>query len=86
MKQIQIYVDDDLWGSLHARAIREGTSVSSLARKAVCERYVYTLEQRYADMLEAARAGKGRIDLSDIETYVRNLRKEARFKRLGIRR
>lgn len=45
---------------------------------------MYTPEQRYADMMAAVGVWKDRTDLPDTETYVRNLRKSTRLKRLGI--
>jgi hypothetical protein len=77
MKRTQLYLDEDLWSALHEHALREKTSISDLVRKAARERYMYTPEQRRADMMAAE-------DLSDSETYVRNLRKGTRLKRLGI--
>ncbi len=84
MKRTQLYLDEDLWSALHAHAVREKTSVSDLVRKAARERYMYTPEQRRADMMAAVGVWKDRADLADSESYVRNLRKGTRLKRLGI--
>jgi metal-responsive CopG/Arc/MetJ family transcriptional regulator len=84
MKRTQLYLDEDLWTALHEHALREKTSVSELVRKAARERYLYTPEQRRADMMAAVGIWKDREDLSDSEAYVRNLRKGTRLKRLGI--
>ena len=50
MKRTQIYLDDQLWAALHARAQAEKTTVSELVRKAVQERYSGNLETRRAAM------------------------------------
>jgi len=84
MKRTQLYLDEDLWSALHKHALREKTSVSELVRKAARERYVYTPEQRRADMMAAVGIWKDRTDLPDTETYVRNLRKGRRIKTLNI--
>jgi Arc/MetJ family transcription regulator len=84
MRRTQIYLDDDLWTALHARAKSEHTTVSELMRKAAREQYQYTPAQRRADMLAAIGIWKSRTDLPDTETYVRSLRKSTRMKRLGL--
>ena len=40
MRRTQLYLDDQLWGALHARAQNEKTTVSELVRQAVRERYL----------------------------------------------
>jgi Ribbon-helix-helix protein, copG family len=84
MRRTQLYLDEDLWTTLHAHARRKGTTVSDLVRKAVREQYMNDPEQRRADMMAAVGLWKDRNDLPDTETYVRNLRKGTRLKRLGI--
>jgi hypothetical protein len=84
MKRTQLYLDEDLWTTLREHALREGTTVSDLVRRATRERYMYTPEQRRADMMAAVGVWKDREDLADSEAYVRNLRKGTRLKRLGI--
>ncbi len=84
VRRTQLYLDDELWEALHAHARREGTTISDLVRQAARERYVYTAEQRRADMMAAVGIWKDRTDLPDTETYVRSLRKDTRLKRLGI--
>src|SRR5215471_6681379 len=46
MRRTQLYLDDQLWGALHARAQSEKTSVSELVRQAVRERYLGDLDRR----------------------------------------
>ena len=84
MKRTQLYLDEELWNTLHAQALREKTTISDLVRKAARERYVYSPEQRRADMMAAVGVWKDRTDLPDTEAFVRNLRKGTRLKRLGI--
>jgi Arc/MetJ family transcription regulator len=40
MKRTQIYLDKDLWSTLHTHALLEKTTVSDLVRKAARERYM----------------------------------------------
>jgi hypothetical protein len=87
VRRTQLYLDEDLWQALHARARKEKTTISHLVRTAARERYArpkYSAEQRRADMMAAVGIWKDRTDLPDAETYVRNLRSGARLKRLGI--
>jgi Ribbon-helix-helix protein, copG family len=85
MRRTQLYLDEDLWKALRARAKREKTTISSLVRRAARERYMYTAEQRRADMMAAVGIWKDRTDLPDTETYIRNLRDDDRLERLGIK-
>ena len=82
MKRTQLYLDDDLWAALHDKALREKTTISELVRKAARERYIYTPEQRRADMMAAVGIWKDRTDLPDTEAYIRNLRDDDRMERL----
>ena len=84
MKRTQLYLDEDLWAALHARAILGGTSISELVRVAARERYMGNPEERRAAMMGIVGLWKDRTDLPDTETYVRNLRGGTRLKRLGI--
>jgi hypothetical protein len=85
MKRTQLYLDDDLWSALHAKALLGGTSISELVRTAARERYMVNLEERRAAMLGIVGLWKDRTDLPDTETYIRNLRTDDRLKRLGIK-
>jgi metal-responsive CopG/Arc/MetJ family transcriptional regulator len=84
MRRTQLYLDEDLWKALHARARRERTTVSELVRQAARDRFLRNSEERRADMMAAVGIWKDRTDLPDTETYVRELRRGTRFKRLGI--
>lgn len=85
MKRTQLYLDDDLWRALHAKAHLGGTSISELVRTAARERYMVNREKRRAAMLGIVGLWKDRTDLPDTETYVRNLRNDDRLERLGIK-
>ena len=83
VRRTQLYLDDQLWGALHARAQRENTTISELVRQAVRERYVGSHEQRVSAMLGFVGIRKQRAgDTSAIEE-VRRLRKGSRIDRLA---
>jgi Arc/MetJ family transcription regulator len=84
MKRTQLYLDEDLWEALHTRAAIEKTTVSDLVRTAARERYVESTEKRREALMGIVGIWKDRTDLPDTETYIRNLRKGTRLKRLGI--
>ncbi len=85
MKRTQLYLDDDLWSTLHTRARLDGTTVSELVRKAARERYMGNPEQRRAAMMGIVGLWKDRTDLPDTETFIRNLRDDDRLDRLEIK-
>lgn len=82
MRRTQLYLDDQLWRALHARAARARTTISALVREAVRERYVGQREERIKAMdafvgIRKAEAGQpGAADL------VRELRRGERIGRL----
>jgi len=82
MRRTQLYLDDELWGTLRIRSKQAGTSVSHLVRQAVREKYSTGLAGRQQAMLAFAGIWKDRADLADPETYLRALRKSTRAKRL----
>ena len=83
MRRTQMYLDDDMWSALHARAHSEGTTVSHLVRQAVRERYLGKLDQRSNAMQAFVGIRKARTDLPDSGEYVRSLRRGSRIGRLG---
>ena len=85
MRRPQLYLDDDLWMALHAKALLEGATISELVRVAVRERYLGNLAERRAAMLGIVGLWKNRAGMEDSETYVRNLRDDGRLKRLASR-
>jgi metal-responsive CopG/Arc/MetJ family transcriptional regulator len=84
MKRTQLYLDEDLWQALHTKAAIEKTTVSDLVRTAARERYLEDSDKRREALMGIVGIWKDRTDLPDTETYVRNLRKGSRLKRLGI--
>ena len=83
VKRTQLYLDEDLWQALHTKAAIEKTTVSDLVRIAARERYLEDSEKRREALMGIVGIWKDRTDLPDTETYVRNLRKGSRLKRLG---
>ena len=83
MRRTQLYIDDDLWGTLRIRSRQAGTSVSNLVRQAVREKYSTGLAGRQQAMKAFAGIWKDRADLADSAAYVRALRKGSRLKRRG---
>jgi len=82
MRRTQLYLDDDLWTALHAKALLEGATISELVRVAVRERYMGNLEERRAAMLGIVGLWKDRAGMEDAEAFIRNLRDDDRLERL----
>ncbi len=83
MRRTQLYLDDELWNALHARAERTGTSISELVRAAVREQYLGNFEQRRKAMQAFAGIRKSAHKFGDGAAYVRSLRRGSRLERLG---
>ena len=83
MRRTQLYLDEQLWGALHARARREKTTVSELVRQAVRERYLGDREQRKAAMQRFVGIRKSGAESADSNEEVRRLRRGSRLRRLG---
>ena len=73
-----MYLDEQLWGALHARAQREKTSISELVRQAVRDRYIGNLERRRAAMQSFVGLRKPGADAVDARLEVRRLRRGSR--------
>jgi len=82
VKRTQLYLDDDLWAALHAKALLEGSTISQLVRVAVRERYMRNQQERRAAMLGIVGLWKDRTDLEDTEIMIRRLRDDDRLERL----
>jgi hypothetical protein len=82
MRRTQLYLEDDLWAALHARALQEKATVSELVRVAARERYLGNQKERRAAMLGMVGLWRDRAGMEDAETFVRNLRDDDRQKRL----
>lgn len=83
MRRTQLYLDDDLWDALHARARSQRTTISHLVREAVRARYLGNLEERRKAMEGLVGIWKDRTDLpNSTEEYVRSLRRDTRLERI----
>jgi metal-responsive CopG/Arc/MetJ family transcriptional regulator len=85
MKRTQLYLDEQMWGALHALARRENTTVSELVRRAIRERYLGDYEQRRAAMQRFVGIRKNRPERTDSVQEVRSLRSGSRLERIGNR-
>jgi len=85
MRRTQLYLDDQLWSALHARARREKTTISELVRQAVRERYVGNLESRKEAMQRFVGIRKADGNDRDARVEVRRLRRGSRLDRLADR-
>ena len=81
MRRTQLYLDDQLWGALHARARGEKTTISELVRQAVRERYFGNREQRMAAMQHFVGSRNSSAVVDSVEE-VRSLRRGVRLDRL----
>jgi len=83
MRRTQLYLEDDLWNSLHAHARSQRSTISELVRQAVRERYLGKLDERRQAMQDFVGIRKNRSDLPAATEYVRGLRRGRRLERLG---
>jgi hypothetical protein len=83
MKRTQLYLHDDIWKALHIRSRQQRTTISELVRQAVREKYGSSRASRRQAMQSLVGLSKNRKDLPDSETYVRQLRKGKRLRRLA---
>jgi hypothetical protein len=85
MRRTQLYLDEELWSALHAKALIEGATISELVRIAVRERYLGNQEERRAAMLGIVGLWKDRPAAEDGDSFIRNLRDDDRRERLKAR-
>lgn len=83
MRRTQLYLDDDLWQALHARARSEQTTISDLVRRAARERYLAKMDERRTAMEGFVGSAKDRPEFRNPEAYVRSLRRGSRLERLN---
>ena len=83
MRRTQLYIEDDVWKTLHILARQSRTTVSELVRKALREKYLGDAAERKEALLSAVGLWGDRPDLPDTQAYVRGLRKGDRLKRLA---
>jgi hypothetical protein len=82
MKRTQLYLNEDIWKTLHIRSRQQGTSISELVRQAVREKYKSSPASRRQAMQALVGMWKDRKDLPDSTAYVRRLRKGKRLRRI----
>ncbi len=82
MRRTQLYLDDQLWTVLHARAVSQKTTVSQLVRDAIRERYLGDRERRMKAMKQVVGIRKGTDERLDAVEYIRSLRRSDRLDRL----
>ncbi len=80
MRRTQLYLDDQLWSTLHTQARTRNTTVSELVRQAVREKYFSKLDERKKAMVAFVGSQKGRPE--DAGDYIRNLRRGSRVDEL----
>lgn len=85
VRRTQLFLDDQLWGALHARARSEKTTISELVRQAARERYLGRQETRMAAMQGFVGIRRSRTGAADAGQEVRKLRRGLRLDRLGER-
>jgi 6-phosphogluconate dehydrogenase len=83
VRRTQLYLDEDLWNALHARARAERTTISDLVRQAIQDRYLGKLDERMEAMQAFVGSRKERSKTADRAEYVRSLRRANRMSRLG---
>jgi hypothetical protein len=83
MRRTQLYLDDDIWETLHVQSRQRRTSISDLVRQAVRDRYGSSPANRRQAMTALVGMWKDRDDLPDATSYIRRLRKGKRLKRLA---
>ncbi len=82
MVRTQLYLDEDAWNVLHQRAQSEGSTVSELVRLAVQEKYLGDRGRRQKAMQAVIAIRKDRPEFSDVQGYIRGLRRGRRIERL----
>jgi hypothetical protein len=82
MRRTQLYLDDHLWNTLHARARSRKTTISELVREAARERYLGKRDEQRKAMQEFVGSGRRTSDSPDSVQYIRDLRRGDRLDRL----
>jgi hypothetical protein len=83
MKRTQLYLQENIWKTLHVRSRQLGTSISELVRQAIKEKYGNSPASRKEAMQALVGLRKDRRDLPDTAAYVRKLRKGKRLRRIS---
>ena len=82
MRRTQLYLDEDIYNVLHARARSRKTTVSELVREAVRDRYLGKRDEQMKAMQAFVGIRKERSEPLDAVEYVRSLRRGDRLDRL----
>ena len=82
MRRTQLYLDDQLWNTLQARARTAKTTISELVRQAVRERYLGSQDERRKAMQAIVGIRKAGPDAPTAVDCVRTLRRSTRLTRL----
>ena len=82
MKRTQLYLEESIWKLLEIHARQSGTSISELVRQALRDKYGISPETRREAMQAVVGMWKDRADLPKTETYIRQLRRGGRLRRI----
>ena len=74
MRRTRVYLDDQLWETLRVRASIEGTTVSTLASRAMREWHEQALARRMAAMEAVVGCRRDAPEVESVEDEVRRLR------------
>jgi len=85
MRRTQLYLDEDLWGTLHVRARSQQTTVSQLVREAVRDRYLGRQGERMKAMQAFVAIRKQGPKMPGAVETVRSLRRGSRLGRLAAK-
>jgi Ribbon-helix-helix protein, copG family len=83
VRRTQLYLDDDLWKTLHVKARSGHTTVSELVREAVRQRYFGQPEARIKAMEAFVGIRQAACGALDATETVRRLRRGNRIERLA---
>lgn len=86
MKRTQLYIEDDIFKALKEISHEQMVSISELVRKAIRKVYI---KEKPADadtiLKKAAGIWKNRKDMLSADEYVRQMRRNTRRERFGIK-
>jgi predicted DNA-binding ribbon-helix-helix protein len=85
VRRTQLFLDDQLWEALHARARSDKTTISELVRQAARERYLGHQDTRMEAMQSFVGIRKSRARMGDSSEEVQELRRGSRLDRMGGR-
>jgi hypothetical protein len=85
VRRTQLYLDQDLWETLRARARSQQTTISELVRVAARERYLGKRDERVKAMQAFVGIRPPAPGAPDTEEMVRSLRRGNRIDRLATK-